>query len=217
MRCRNRCGFVCYTTSISSSNTCSDWKFLLRLCSRHEACILLRLLSEYIIAFFHYNAQMGCYLVARRLRRSSGSKLKSMLLSTTSGSRSFRAIAVKSKPKPKCLHLLEPNLLPQIRQISLMRTNTLSPRRKMLSSTPLSVCSSQILGRRYIHPYGPMKALPVPEGKFDILFFGGDSFSCHTLRTLYEAKGSWQNYLTLPSRLFNSYNHRYIIPMGWDD
>ena len=42
---------------------------------------------------------------------------------------------------------------------------------------------------RYIHPRGPTKPLPVPGGKFHVLFFGGDEFSCYTLRKLHEAKG----------------------------
>ena len=42
---------------------------------------------------------------------------------------------------------------------------------------------------RYIHPRGPTKPLPVPGGKIHVLFFGGDEFSCYTLRKLHEAKG----------------------------
>ena len=45
------------------------------------------------------------------------------------------------------------------------------------------------IGQRYIHPRGPTKSLLVPDGQFDILFFGGDEFSCRTLEKLYEAKG----------------------------
>lgn len=43
--------------------------------------------------------------------------------------------------------------------------------------------------RRCLHGKGPIKALPVPDGKFDILFFGGDEFSCRTLQKLEQAKG----------------------------
>jgi hypothetical protein len=46
-----------------------------------------------------------------------------------------------------------------------------------------------VLGARYIHPRGPTKPLPVPNGKFDIVFFGGDQFSCLTLKKLEEARG----------------------------
>ncbi|KAG8833409.1 Methionyl-tRNA formyltransferase [Serendipita sp. 399] len=47
-------------------------------------------------------------------------------------------------------------------------------------------CSSP----RFIHPRGPIKPLPVPDGAFDILFFGGDEFSCQTLRNLHAAKAT---------------------------
>ncbi|CAG7854009.1 SubName: Full=Uncharacterized protein {ECO:0000313/EMBL:CCA73266.1} [Serendipita indica DSM 11827] len=48
------------------------------------------------------------------------------------------------------------------------------------------------MGRRYIHPRGPTKSLLVPDGKFDILFFGGDEFSCRTLEKIYEARDVWR-------------------------
>lgn len=43
------------------------------------------------------------------------------------------------------------------------------------------------LGTRSIHPNGPITQLPVPKGKFDILFWGRDEFSCIALQRLYEA------------------------------
>lgn len=43
------------------------------------------------------------------------------------------------------------------------------------------------LGTRSIHPNGPIKQFPVPKGKFDILFWGRDEFSCIALQRLYEA------------------------------
>ena len=43
------------------------------------------------------------------------------------------------------------------------------------------------LGTRSIHPNGPIKPFPVPTGKFDILFWGRDEFSCTALQRLYEA------------------------------
>jgi hypothetical protein len=42
-------------------------------------------------------------------------------------------------------------------------------------------------GTRSIHPNGPIKQFPVPKGKFDILFWGRDEFSCIALQRLYEA------------------------------
>jgi hypothetical protein len=43
------------------------------------------------------------------------------------------------------------------------------------------------LGARSIYPNGPIKQFPVPKGKFDILFWGRDEFSCIALQRLYEA------------------------------
>ena len=43
------------------------------------------------------------------------------------------------------------------------------------------------LGTRSIHPHGPIKQFPLPEAKFDILFWGRDQFSCIALQRLYEA------------------------------
>ncbi|KIM32357.1 hypothetical protein M408DRAFT_62871 [Serendipita vermifera MAFF 305830] len=51
---------------------------------------------------------------------------------------------------------------------------------------------SPALGRRQLHGKPPIKALPVPGDKFDILFFGGDEFSCQTLRKLEQAKDVWR-------------------------
>ena len=43
------------------------------------------------------------------------------------------------------------------------------------------------LGARSIHPNGPINQFPVPQRKFDILFWGRDEFSCIALQRLYEA------------------------------
>lgn len=54
----------------------------------------------------------------------------------------------------------------------------------------ISVQRSGLLVRRQqLHTRSSIKALPVPDGKFDILFFGGDEFSCRTLQKLEQAKG----------------------------
>ena len=43
------------------------------------------------------------------------------------------------------------------------------------------------LGTRSIHPNGPITQFPLPKGKFDILFWGRDEFSCIALQQLYQA------------------------------
>lgn len=44
---------------------------------------------------------------------------------------------------------------------------------------PFNLC-----GRRYLHPFGPIAPLGVPTGKFDIVFWGRDGFSCDVFREL---------------------------------
>ncbi|PVG03025.1 Formyltransferase [Serendipita vermifera] len=62
------------------------------------------------------------------------------------------------------------------------------------NSTNLFVRGDRVvLGARYIHPRGPTKPLPVPNGKFDVIFFGGDVFSCLTLQKLEQAKDTWNS------------------------